>query len=153
MVSHVVRAITLLLGASTRAGQCALRADCCPPAGEQFSGLPVSRAAFLLMDPDRQRLWSAAGPRVLARWIQANAPLTVGPYMGGCGTARLSRARVLVSDITSDRLWSGPPVSQSREVAVAHGLRVSGSRPLISKDDEVLGTLTAVRSPVGSAKR
>ena len=40
-----------------------------------------------------------------------------------------------MSDIASDPLWA-----VYRDVALSHGLRAAWSYPLISKDDEVLGT-------------
>jgi PAS domain-containing protein len=46
----------------------------------------------------------------------------------------------MTSDISNDRLWSGTPAESYREVALRHGLRASWSQPLLSKDDEVLGT-------------
>jgi formate hydrogenlyase transcriptional activator len=88
----------------------------------------------LLMDPDGQRLWPAAGPRVPAGWTQALTPLSIGPNAGSCGTAAFRKERVIISDIASD------PLSRLRETAVAHGIRATWSQPLISKDNEVLGT-------------
>jgi formate hydrogenlyase transcriptional activator len=88
----------------------------------------------LLMDPDGLRLWPAAGPRVPAGWTQALTPLSIGPNAGSCGTAAFRKERVIISDIASD------PLSRLRETAVAHGIRATWSQPLISKDNEVLGT-------------
>src|SRR6266850_7624451 len=98
-------------------------------------------STVLLMDPDGQRLWPAAGPRVPNGWTRALSPLQIGPAMGSCGTAAFRKERVIISDIASDPLWSGAPAAQSRDVAIAHGLRASWSQPLLSKDNEVLGTL------------
>jgi len=98
-------------------------------------------STVLLMDPDGQRLWPAAGPRVPNGWTRPLSPLHIGPAMGSCGTAAFRKERVITSDIASDPLWSGAPAAQSRDVATAHGLRASWSQPLLSKDNEVLGTL------------
>src|SRR6266850_3294762 len=97
-------------------------------------------SSVLLMDPDGQRLWPAAGPRVPSGWIRAISPVSIGPEMGSCGTAAFHKERVIVSDIASHPLWSGVPVAQLRDIALAHGLRAAWSQPLISKDNRVLGT-------------
>ena len=60
--------------------------------------------------------------------------------MGSCGTAAFRKKPVMNSDIASDPLWSGIPAEEYREIALRHGLRAAWSQPLISKDDEVLGT-------------
>ena len=97
-------------------------------------------STVLLMDPDGRRLWPAAGARVPGAWTRAITPLTVGPDMGSCGTAAFRKERVIISDVASDPRWAGAPPTQSREVALAHGLLAAWSEPLISKDNEVLGT-------------
>jgi len=105
-------------------------------------------STVLLMDPDGQRLWPAAGPRVPTGWAQALSPLMIGPKAGSCGTAAFRRERVIISDVASDPLWS------RREAAIAHGIRAAWSQPLISKDNEVLGTFAMYygepRSPSSS---
>src|SRR3989454_9386237 len=97
-------------------------------------------STVLLMDPDGQRLWPAAGPRVPSGWTQVLSPLNIGPNAGSCGTAAFRKERVIISDIASDPLWAGAAHAQARDVAIAHGLRAAWSQPLLSKDHEVLGT-------------
>jgi GAF domain-containing protein len=91
---------------------------------------PEIISTVLLMDPDGQRLWPAAGPRVPTAWTQAISPVMIGPEMGSCGTAAFRRERVIISDIATDPLWSGASAAQAREVAIANGLRASWSQPL-----------------------
>ncbi|OLD63159.1 MAG: Fis family transcriptional regulator [Acidobacteria bacterium 13_1_40CM_2_68_5] len=67
--------------------------------------------------------------------------MNIGPNAGSCGTAAFRKERVIISDIASDPLWAGAPAAQSRDIAIAHGLQASWSQPLLSKDNEVLGTL------------
>jgi formate hydrogenlyase transcriptional activator len=97
-------------------------------------------STILLADPDGRQLRPAAGPRVPRGWAEAITPLTIGPDIGSCGTAAYLKERVIISDIASDPRWSGAPPSQSRDVAMSYGLRAAWSEPLISKDDELLGT-------------
>ena len=101
---------------------------------------PDMMSMVMLMDPDGQRLWPAAAPRVPSDWTQAISPLLIGQNMGSCGTAAFRKERVIISDVATDPLMSGLPDAQSREVALARGLRAAWSQPLMSKDNEVLGT-------------
>jgi PAS domain S-box-containing protein len=89
----------------------------------------------MLMDPDGKRLWPLPGRRVPNGWLEAIAPVTIGPRVGSCGTAAFMKQRVITSDIGTDPLWV-----DYRDLALSHGLRASWSQPLISKDHEVLGT-------------
>src|SRR5262244_1994673 len=101
---------------------------------------PEIMSTIMLTDADEKRLWPIAGRRVPKAWLQAIAPLDIGPDIGSCSTAAFHKKLVIVSDIASDPVWSGTPAADYREIALRHGLRAAWSRPLISKDDEVLGT-------------
>src|SRR5262245_60735051 len=112
---------------------------------------PEIMSTIMLTDADGKRLWPIAGPRVPKAWLQAVAPLDVGPGIGSCSTAAFHKKLVIVPDIASDPFWSGTLAEDYRKIALSHGLRAAWSRPLISKDDEVLGTFamyfTEPRSP------
>src|SRR6266403_5418745 len=97
-------------------------------------------STILLWDPDGQRLWPTAGPRVPRGWTQALSPAMIGPNFGSCGTAAFRKERVIISDIANDPRWAGSPPSLSCEVAAGYGLRAAWSEPLISKDGALLGT-------------
>jgi PAS domain S-box-containing protein len=73
--------------------------------------------------------------RIPKGWIEAITPLTIGANIGSCGTASSLKQRVVASDIAADPLWI-----DYREVALAHGLRAAWSQPLLSKDQQMLGT-------------
>jgi C4-dicarboxylate-specific signal transduction histidine kinase len=96
---------------------------------------PDVMTTVLLTDPDGQRLWPAAGPRVPGGWTRAISPLPIGPHVGSCGTAAFSKEPVVASDIATDPRWA-----DYRDVALGHGLRAAWSRPLVSKDRRVVGT-------------
>ena len=96
---------------------------------------PEIISAVLLMDPDGKRLLPAAGSRVPRNYTDAIAPVTIGPCIGSCGTAAFLKKQVIVSDIASDPLWA-----VYRDVALSHGLRAAWSQPLLSRNQEVLGT-------------
>ena len=97
-------------------------------------------STVLLADRDGERLWPAAGPRVPVGWTEAITPLTIGPNIGSCGTAAFLKERVIISDIASDTRWSAAAAAQSRDVAMSYGLKAAWSEPLISKDNDLLGT-------------
>jgi formate hydrogenlyase transcriptional activator len=92
-------------------------------------------SAVMLMDADGSRLWPAAAPRLPKSWIEAITPLKIGPCIGSCGSAAFLKQRVIVSDIAADPLWV-----DYRDVALSHGLRAAWSQPLLSKNQQVLGT-------------
>src|SRR3989441_322316 len=92
-------------------------------------------SAVMLMDADRMRLWPVARPRLPKGWIEAITPLKIGPGIGSCGSAAFLKQRVIVSDIATDPLWV-----DYRDVALSYGWRAAWSQPLLSKDQQVLGT-------------
>jgi hypothetical protein len=46
---------------------------------------PDMMSMVSLMDPDGQRLWPAAAPRVPAEFVEAISPLLIGENMSSCG--------------------------------------------------------------------
>src|ERR1700687_3692732 len=104
----------------------------CDTIDAQASGI-ISTA--MLMDPDGKRLWPVAGRRVPKEWIAAITPLTIGACVGSCGTAAFRRERVITWDIAADPLWI-----DYRDLALRNGLRAAWSQPLLSKDQQLLGT-------------
>src|SRR3984893_5464108 len=96
---------------------------------------PGTITSVLLMDPDGQRLRPGAGDRFPSCCAQAITPVTIGPCVGSCGTAAFLKKPVIVSDIATDPLWV-----DYRDIALSHGLRAAWSQPLLSKDQQLLGT-------------
>src|SRR5437867_4355960 len=101
---------------------------------------PEIISSILLMDPNGERLWPAAGRRVPEGWVRTITPLPIGPGIGSCGTAAFLKKPVIISDIASDPPWSDITAPDYTEIALSYGLRAAWSQPLISKDDELLGT-------------
>ena len=104
----------------------------CDTIDTQASGI-ISTA--MLMDPDGERLWPVAGRRIPKEWLAAITPLTIGACVGSCGTAAFRKERVITSDIATDPLWI-----DYRDLALSNGLRAVWSQPLLSKEEEMLGT-------------
>jgi formate hydrogenlyase transcriptional activator len=92
-------------------------------------------SAVMLMDGDGMCLRPVAGPRLPKAWVEAITPLKIGPGIGSCGSAASLKQLVIVSDIATDPLWV-----EYRDIALSHGLRAAWSQPLLSKDQQLLGT-------------
>ena len=95
-----------------------------------------SVTTILLMDPDGKRLWPSAGPKVPHDWTHAITPLPVSPDAGLCGTAAFSKTRVIVPDVATEPNWQ----EEYRDVALKNGIRAGWSQPILTKDNQVLGT-------------
>ena len=93
------------------------------------------KSAVMLMDPDGMHLRPAAGPRFPKEWLEAITPVKIGPCVGSCGSAAFLKQRVIVSDIATDPLWA-----DYRELTLRYGFRAAWSQPLLSKNQQVLGT-------------
>src|SRR5437899_1227670 len=121
LLTAVKRTLEMIAGGASLAD---ILTNLCAAIDTQSPGIISS---VLLMDPDGQRLWPAAGPRVPSDWTRAISPLMIGPDMGSCGTAAFRKERVIVSDIASDPLV---PTAQLRDLALTHGLRAKWSEIL-----------------------
>src|SRR5215813_4083407 len=91
---------------------------------------------ILLMDPDGKRLWPTAGPNVPADWVRAISPMPVAADTGLCGTAAFVKERVIVPDVATESIWQ----EEYRPLALKNGIRAGWSQPILSKENEVLGT-------------
>jgi PAS domain S-box-containing protein len=99
-------------------------------------------STILLMEPEGQRLWHAAGPRVPRSWLPAITPRPIGPREGCCGAAAYRKERVIISDVATDPVWP----EEFRNLALQNGIRAAWSEPILTRDGELLGTF-ALYSP------
>ena len=106
--------------------------DLCSTIDEQSPG---SSSTVLSLDPEDQKLWPVAGPRIPEGWTRSISPLAIGPCAGSCGTAAYRRETLVVPDIAADPLWA-----EFREAALSYGLKACWSKPVISTSGTVLGT-------------
>src|SRR5208337_3665218 len=88
--------------------------------------VPDSMSMVLLVDSDGKRMRPAAAPKVPVGWTEAITPMTIGPPL---------KTLVITSDIASDPVWKG-----YRDVALSNGVRACWSLPLVSRNQEALGT-------------
>jgi formate hydrogenlyase transcriptional activator len=95
-----------------------------------------SITTILLMDQDGKKLWPSAGPRVPVDWARAITPLAVAADTGLCSTAAFLKTRVIVSDVAREPIFA----EEYRDVALQNGIRAGWSQPILTKDNQVLGT-------------
>src|SRR5580704_8702963 len=95
-----------------------------------------SVTTVFLMDADGKHLVLTGGPRVPGQWISAVSPRPVTHNCGLCGKAAFLKRRVIVADVATDPGWP----DEYRELALRNGIRAAWSEPILTKDNEVLGT-------------
>ena len=100
---------------------------------------PDMMSIVMLMDPDGQRMWPGAAPRMPGDFVKAISPLIIGENMASCGTAAFRKERVILPDVATDPLMSALPAGML-ELVLGQDIRAQWSQPLLSKDKEVLGT-------------
>lgn len=87
-----------------------------------------------LPNEDGTHLACAAAPSLPGFIAQVGA-MRIGPKGGSCGTAVYRREPVYVTDILSDPIWE-----HYRHLLLPFGIRAVWSRPLFTRDGQVLGT-------------
>ncbi len=98
---------------------------------EQTDGL----CSILLYQKDSQTLKYKAGSSLSKEYIKSIDGINIGPLVGSCGTAAYLKERVIVTDINIDDKWSN-----FCDIASKHGLRACWSTPILTNDNELLGT-------------
>jgi formate hydrogenlyase transcriptional activator len=95
-----------------------------------------SVTTVFLMEADGKHLVLTGGPRVPGQWISAVSPRPVTDKCGLCGKAAFLKRRIIVADVATDPGWP----DEYRELALSNGVRAAWSQPVLTKDNEVLGT-------------
>jgi PAS domain S-box-containing protein len=93
---------------------------------------------ILLVDPGSRTLRRGAVSTLPEAFCRAVDGAPIGPQNGSCGTAAYRKTKVVVADIATDPLWA--PWPEARALALRHGLKACTSIPILSAQDEVLGT-------------
>src|SRR6201993_4731753 len=94
-----------------------------------------SVTTVLLKEADRECLWHGGGLGVPHEWISAIIPVPIAED-GLCGRAAFLKERVIIPDVATDPKWP----DEYREIAIRNGIRAAWSEPIVTKNDEVLGT-------------
>ena len=102
--------------------------------------------SILLLDEEGLHLKNATAPNLPAAYVAAIDGKQIGENAGSCGTAAFRKETIIVTDISSSRLWA-----DYKTIALENGLKACWSVPIISTNGKVLGTFaiyyTQPRSP------
>jgi PAS domain S-box-containing protein len=99
------------------------------------------RCSILLLNRDGKHVRHGAAPNLPEAYVKAVDGAPIGPRNGSCGTAMFKRQPVVVTDVMTDPLWS-----DYRELARICGLRACWSTPILSVQNEVLGSFAMYRA-------
>jgi PAS domain S-box-containing protein len=91
--------------------------------------------SFLILDQDKKTLRHGAAPSLPDGYTKGIDGVEIGPCVGSCGTAAYLKKPVIAIDIATDPLWA-----DYKELALKYGLRACWSTPIISTEENVLGT-------------
>ena len=91
--------------------------------------------ALSLLNEDGVHLNLVAAPSMPKSYNEAVATVKVGESVGSCGTAAFTKKPVIVSDISTDKLWAN-----YKDIALENRLRSCWSLPILSENNKVLGT-------------
>ena len=98
------------------------------------------RCSILLLNRDGKHVRHGAAPNLPETYVKAVNGAPIGPRNGSCGTAMYRRRPVVVTDVTTDPLWT-----DYREIAKICGLRACWSTPILSAQGDVLGSFAMYR--------
>jgi len=99
--------------------------------------------SVLILDRDGRRLCHGASPSLPSIYSRMIDGVTIGPNAGSCGTAAWRGKFVMVEDMMVDPLWA-----DYRGVAQQYGFRSCWSMPVMTAQNNVLGTFALYSSEV-----
>lgn len=97
---------------------------------------PDTVCSILLLDESGTRFKDGVSPSLPEFFRNSINGVQIGHGVGSCGTAAYTRELVIVSDVLTHPYWAG-----IHDLVARTGLRACWSLPVISSDDEVLGTI------------
>lgn len=98
---------------------------------------PSLLTALLLLNSEKTTLHTGAAPSIPDDYNKAIDGIAIGPTVGSCGSAAFWKEEVVVADILKDPLWT-----DYKQLALKFGLKACWSTPIISTEDDVLGTFS-----------
>jgi len=101
--------------------------------------------AIMLYNPSSNQLTEAVSASLSGNFIQAIGAVDISPYGGSSGIAAYLKKPVFVADIENNPIWD-----KNRHIALVHGFRASLSIPLLSSNQELLGTIELYSSQIGA---
>jgi len=94
-----------------------------------------TKCSIQLLDAN-DRLLVTAAASLPESYNQSAHGIKIGLNVGSCGTAAFVKKPVIVTDIETDPLWVN-----SKQIALAHGLRACWSVPILTQENKVVGTI------------
>jgi len=94
--------------------------------------LPGSLAIILLLDGKRLRRGAAPG---FPKYMAEVDGFEIDPAVGTCSAAAARKEQIITPDIAKDAHWTG-----YLDLAARHGLKAGWATPVLSSDNQVLGT-------------
>ena len=94
-----------------------------------------TKCSILLLDSDN-RMIVAAARSLPETYNEAIQGAKIGLNAGSCGKAAYTKKPVIVTDIETDPLWVN-----YKDLALSHNLRACWSIPIMTQDDNVIGTI------------
>ncbi|SFC84858.1 PAS domain-containing protein [Algibacter pectinivorans] len=99
-----------------------------------------------MLDEDGIHLKLISSPKIPQEYNNAIRWVAIGNKVGSCGTAAFTKKPVIVSDISTNKLWE-----DYRDIALKHSLKSCWSIPILSENKTVLGTFAiysnAIKTP------
>ena len=96
---------------------------------------PGSLSTIYLIEDGKLRM--GAAPSWPQSFIQAVDGCPIGPFAGSCGAAAFHKKRIVSTHIAKDPWWL-----EHREWIMSYGIHAAWSTPVLSKDGDVLGTVS-----------
>jgi PAS domain S-box-containing protein len=97
--------------------------------------VPGTISFIMLLDKEKKHLVHAISPHLPHFYKKAIEGLPIGEGIGSCSTAVYTGKRVIVEDIMEHSYWK-----DFKEIAAKADIRASCCEPIISSNDDVLGT-------------
>ncbi|MBU2920528.1 PAS domain S-box protein [Winogradskyella psychrotolerans] len=96
---------------------------------------PEYFGSLSLLNDDGVHLNLVAAPSMPKPFVELTKTVEIGESQGSCGTAAFTKKPIIVSDISTDKLWVN-----YKDIALENNLRSCWSLPILSENNDVLGT-------------
>lgn len=101
--------------------------------------------SIMLYTPTLNQLGETVSSSLPTNFIKSMEPVEVSPYGGSCGAAAFLKQTIIVSDIETN-----PILEKYRNTAIVHGFRACFSIPLLSPNQQLLGTIAFYSRELGN---
>ncbi|MFD2543390.1 sigma 54-interacting transcriptional regulator [Lacinutrix gracilariae] len=106
---------------------------------------PEYYGSISLMREDGVHLDFVSGPSIPKEYKEFVKSIVIGDEVGSCGTSAFTKKPVVVSDISTSRFWK-----KYKDVALKYNLKSCWSIPVLSENNEVLGTFAIYSSAINT---